>query len=47
MAVVCAGTSDLPVAGEAATTLQFLGHRVRGVHDIGVAGLHRLDATDR
>jgi pyridinium-3,5-biscarboxylic acid mononucleotide synthase len=44
VAVVCAGTSDLPVAGEAEVTLRFLGHRVRGVRDVGVAGLHRLDA---
>ncbi len=44
VAVVCAGTSDLPVAGEAAATLEFLGHPVRRVHDVGVAGIHRLDA---
>lgn len=44
VAVVCAGTSDLPVAGEAEMTLRFLGHRVEGVRDVGVAGLHRLDA---
>jgi len=43
VAVVCAGTSDLPVAGEAAATLEFLGHPVRRVHDVGVAGIHRLD----
>jgi len=43
VAVVCAGTSDLPVAGEAEATLRFLGHRVEGVRDVGVAGLHRLD----
>jgi hypothetical protein len=42
--VVCAGTSDLPVAGEAAATLAFLGHPVRRVHDVGVAGVHRLHA---
>ncbi len=42
VAVVCAGTSDLPVAEEAAVTLEFLGHSVRRVHDVGVAGLHRL-----
>ena len=40
--VICAGTSDLPVAEEAARTLEFLGHRVIRVHDAGVAGLHRL-----
>jgi hypothetical protein len=44
VAVVCAGTSDLPVAGEAAATLEFLGHPVRRIHDVGVAGLHRLEA---
>lgn len=42
VAVVCAGTSDLPVAEEAAVTLGFLGHRVERVRDVGVAGLHRL-----
>jgi NCAIR mutase (PurE)-related protein len=40
--VVCAGTSDLPVAEEAAVTLRFLGHQVESIHDVGVAGLHRL-----
>lgn len=40
--VACAGTSDLPVAEEAAGTLAFLGHRVERVTDVGVAGLHRL-----
>lgn len=42
VAVVCAGTSDLPVAEEAAVTLEFLGHPVERVTDVGVAGLHRL-----
>ena len=42
VAVVCAGTSDLPVAMEAAATLSFLGHRVWSFNDIGVAGIHRL-----
>jgi pyridinium-3,5-biscarboxylic acid mononucleotide synthase len=41
-AVVCAGTSDLPVAEEAAVTLAFLGGTVDKVYDAGVAGLHRL-----
>ncbi len=41
-AVVCAGTSDLPVAEEAALTLEFLGGRAERIHDVGVAGLHRL-----
>lgn len=40
--VVCGGTSDLPVAEEAAQVLEFLGHRVERAHDVGVAGLHRL-----
>ena len=42
VAVVCAGTSDLPVAEEAAFTAQRMGARVVRVHDVGVAGLHRL-----
>ena len=40
--VLCAGTSDLPVAEEAAQTLEFAGWTVRRVTDVGVAGLHRL-----
>ena len=40
--VACAGTSDLPVAEEAAGTLEFLGHRVERLTDVGVAGVHRL-----
>ena len=42
IAVVCAGTSDLPVAEEAAVTAQFLGARVERFADVGVAGVHRL-----
>ena len=42
IAVVCAGTSDLPVAEEAATTAEVMGNRVERIHDIGVAGLHRM-----
>ena len=42
VAVVSAGTSDLPVAEEAAGTLLAYGHQVRRVFDVGVAGLHRL-----
>jgi NCAIR mutase (PurE)-related protein len=41
IAVVCAGTSDLPVAEEAAVTAEIMGNRVECAHDIGVAGLHR------
>jgi len=44
IAVVCAGTSDLPVAEEAAVTAEFMGSRVLRVCDVGVAGLHRLFA---
>lgn len=40
--IVTAGTSDLPVAEEAALTARFLGNRVKLVHDAGVAGIHRL-----
>jgi hypothetical protein len=42
VAVVCAGTSDLPVAEEAAVTAETCGVRVLRVVDVGVAGLHRL-----
>src|SRR5258706_13363350 len=42
VALVCAGTSDLPVAEEAAVTLEFLGGTVDKIYDAGVAGLHRL-----
>jgi pyridinium-3,5-biscarboxylic acid mononucleotide synthase len=40
--LVAAGTSDLPVAEEAAITLDLLGHSVQRIYDVGVAGLHRL-----
>lgn len=42
VAVVAAGTSDLPVAEEAALTAEFLGNEVARFYDVGVAGLHRL-----
>ena len=42
VAVVSAGTSDLPVAEEAAQTLEFYGDRVERFYDVGVAGIHRL-----
>lgn len=42
IAVLCAGTSDLPVAEEAAVTAEFMGNRVDRIYDVGVAGLHRL-----
>lgn len=40
--VVAAGTSDLPVAEEAAGVLRFLGHSPETLYDVGVAGVHRL-----
>lgn len=42
IAVVCAGTSDLPVAEEAVVTAEVMGNRVDRIYDVGVAGLHRL-----
>ncbi len=42
IAVLCAGTSDLPVTEEAAVTADFMGNRVERLFDVGVAGLHRL-----
>ena len=45
IAVLCAGTSDLPVADEAALTADFMGNEVVRVNDVGVAGLHRLLAS--
>ncbi|BBO82798.1 1-(5-phosphoribosyl)-5-amino-4-imidazole-carboxyl ate carboxylase [Desulfosarcina ovata subsp. sediminis] len=42
IAVVCAGTSDIPVAEEAAVTAITLGNRVDRHYDVGVAGIHRL-----
>ncbi len=40
--VLTAGTSDMPIAEEAAVTASFLGSKVSTVYDVGVAGLHRL-----
>jgi len=40
--VVCAGTSDLPIAEEAAITADIMGNRVERISDVGVAGVHRL-----
>ena len=45
--IVCAGTSDLPVAEEAAVTADVLGHVVERLIDVGVAGLHRLLSAAR
>lgn len=42
IAVIAAGTSDLPVAEEAAVTARFLGNEVKTIYDVGVAGIHRL-----
>lgn len=42
IAVVCAGTSDLFVAEEARLTAEVMGNEVFSIHDIGVAGIHRL-----
>src|SRR3990170_2877925 len=40
--VITAGTTDIPVAEEAALTAQFMGNRVETLYDVGVAGIHRL-----
>lgn len=42
IAVICAGTSDIPVAEEAQVTAEVMGNEVDAIHDIGVAGIHRL-----
>jgi len=42
IAVVCAGTSDIPVAEEAQVTAEVMGNQVEAVYDVGVAGIHRL-----
>lgn len=42
VAVLSAGTSDQPVAEEAAVTADFMGNRVERIYDVGVAGLHRV-----
>jgi NCAIR mutase (PurE)-related protein len=42
IAVITAGTSDIPVAEEAAVTAEVLGNEVERIYDVGVAGLHRL-----
>ncbi|HPT47349.1 MAG TPA: nickel pincer cofactor biosynthesis protein LarB, partial [Candidatus Rifleibacterium sp.] len=42
VAILAAGTSDQPVAEEAALTLEFMGFSVERLFDVGVAGLHRL-----
>lgn len=48
IAVVCAGTSDIPVAEEARLTAEIMGNHVDAIHDVGVAGIHRLvNSADR
>jgi hypothetical protein len=42
VAVLCAGTSDLPIAEEAAVTARLMGNTVELIADVGVAGIHRL-----
>jgi len=44
IAIVTAGTADIPVAEEAAVTAEALGNRVDRIYDVGVAGIHRLFA---
>lgn len=42
IAVITAGTSDLPIAEEAALTAEIMGNKVQRIYDVGVAGMHRL-----
>jgi NCAIR mutase (PurE)-related protein len=44
LAVVCAGTSDIPVAEETKVTAEIMGNEVESLYDVGVAGIHRLIA---
>lgn len=46
IAVACAGTSDIPVAEEAAISAETLGNKVSRFYDVGVAGIHRLMACE-
>ncbi|MEZ5351612.1 MAG: nickel pincer cofactor biosynthesis protein LarB [Bryobacteraceae bacterium] len=45
IAVICAGTSDIPVAEEARLTAETMGNEVDSIQDVGVAGIHRLMAN--
>ncbi len=45
IAVLCAGTTDIPVAEEAVVTADIMGNRVKRYYDVGVAGIHRLLAV--
>lgn len=47
IAVITAGTSDIPVAEEAALTAEIMGNHVERIYDVGVAGLHRLMARQQ
>ena len=47
LAVVCAGTSDIPVAEEALVTAEVMGNEVEAIYDVGVAGIHRLIASSQ
>jgi NCAIR mutase (PurE)-related protein len=47
IAVICAGTSDLPVMEEALLTAETMGNEVEGIVDVGVAGIHRLLAQQQ
>jgi len=42
IAVICAGTSDMPIAEEAAVTAESLGNPIARIYDVGIAGIHRL-----
>jgi NCAIR mutase (PurE)-related protein len=47
IAIVSAGTADIPVAEEAVVTAEIMGNRVKRIYDVGVAGIHRLfDSLD-
>ncbi len=46
IAVLCAGTTDIPVAEEAALTADIMGNTVQRYYDVGVAGLHRILAVN-
>ncbi|HUK82479.1 MAG TPA: nickel pincer cofactor biosynthesis protein LarB [Verrucomicrobiae bacterium] len=45
IAVLCAGTTDIPVAEEAVVTADIMGNRVKKYYDVGIAGIHRLLAV--
>ena len=47
IAVITAGTSDIPVAEESAITAETLGSRIERIYDVGVAGIHRLLAHSK